>query len=83
MILKWNQTRCLSRWKQMEINKKVYLGDAVYVHCDGFMFWLTTTNGIEQTNEIALEPEVAEGFFRFVLTFADNPEELLKKLGAK
>lgn len=38
--------------------KKTYLGDGVYAHHDGYHVVLTTENGIETTNTIALEPEV-------------------------
>ncbi len=39
---------------------KQYLGDGAYVHYDGWQIWVTTTNGISTTNEIAFEPEVME-----------------------
>jgi hypothetical protein len=35
---------------------KEYLGDAVYVHHDGWQIWLTTGDGFR--NRIALEPSV-------------------------
>lgn len=35
-----------------------YLGDAVYASFDGWHIWLRTTDGISNTNSIALEPEV-------------------------
>ena len=37
---------------------EMYLGDAVYASFDGYHIWLKTSNGIETTNEIALEPGV-------------------------
>jgi hypothetical protein len=43
-----------------------YLGDGAYVHHDGFSIWLTTSNGIETTNEICLEPEVLAAFLAYV-----------------
>jgi hypothetical protein len=36
----------------------MYLGDAVYASFDGYHIWLKTSNGIETTNKIALEPGV-------------------------
>lgn len=39
------------------MNKETYLGDAVYASFDGYQIKLRTTNGIETTNEIYLEPE--------------------------
>jgi hypothetical protein len=40
------------------VNKKVYLGDAVYARYDGHGIELTTDNGLEVTNSIYLENEV-------------------------
>lgn len=39
--------------------KKTYIGDGVYLDFDGYQFVMTTENGIEVTNTIYLEPEVA------------------------
>jgi len=39
---------------------KEYLGDGAYVDYDGYQVWVTTSNGISTTNEIAFEPEVME-----------------------
>jgi hypothetical protein len=50
------------------IGKKVYLGDSVYVEFDGFQFNLTTENGYEASNRIALEPEVFEKLSSYVET---------------
>lgn len=38
--------------------KKTYLGDGVYLTCDGHHLVLTTSNGIEDTNVIYLEPHM-------------------------
>ncbi len=48
------------------MTEKTYLGDGVYVSFDGFMLWLTTENGIEVTNRIALEPAVWEALKKYV-----------------
>lgn len=45
---------------------ETYIGDGVYCTFDGFHFWLYTSNGIEITNKIALEPEVLSNFIAFV-----------------
>jgi hypothetical protein len=37
---------------------KRYLGDAVYVEIERGMFKLTTSDGMEDTNTIYLEPDV-------------------------
>jgi hypothetical protein len=37
---------------------KFYLGDGVYICCDGYGIILTTENGISTTNTIYLEPPV-------------------------
>lgn len=43
-----------------------YLGDGCYVEFDGFAFVLTTSNGVETTNRIVMEPEVFFNFLAFV-----------------
>lgn len=42
------------------MSNKVYLGDGLYFHYDGFQVWLTTLEGME----VALEPNVLQEFFR-------------------
>ena len=48
------------------INKKVYLGDAVYVRFDGESLILTTENGIEETNIIFLDNSVLDTFIQYL-----------------
>lgn len=45
---------------------KRYLGDAVYVHFDGYHVVLTTNNGIVDTNTILLDPSVIGSFGRYL-----------------
>jgi len=45
---------------------KSYLGDGAYVEDDGYCLWLTTSNGITETNRICLEPEVLAALLRYV-----------------
>lgn len=47
------------------MNKKVYLGDSVYVEVEGGMFKLTTENGMGASNTIYMEPQVYEAFVLF------------------
>lgn len=42
-----------------------YLGDSVYVTFDGFMFCLTTNNGMGATNTIYLELPVLDALNRY------------------
>jgi len=42
---------------------KEYIGDAVYVHHDGYHIWLTTGDGNNQ--RIALEPAVWQGLMNW------------------
>jgi len=44
----------------IEIRDKIYLGDAVYAGQDGYHIWLWTSDGVEETNHIALEPAVLD-----------------------
>lgn len=57
----------------METNKKIYLGDGVYVEDDGYNgVILTTENGIETTNTIYLEREVLDNFLSAVFAQGDD-----------
>jgi hypothetical protein len=49
----------------------VYIGDAVYVSHDGYQFWLATTNGIQITNRIALEPAVLKLFLDYTIEMGE------------
>lgn len=44
---------------------ETYLGDGVYVYVEtgGDLIWLYTSDGMRETNRIALEPEVLEAFY--------------------
>ena len=50
----------------MKPNEKVYLGDSVYAEFDGCDIKLTTTNGLEDTNTIYLDPDVQVNLVKFV-----------------
>lgn len=45
---------------------KDYLGDGAFAHYDGFNVWLTTEDGISETNTVCLEPEVLRAFIAYV-----------------
>lgn len=47
---------------------KVYIGDSVYVHFDGYHIVLTTENGYpdDPRNRICLEPSVYESLVEWV-----------------
>lgn len=47
------------------MNKKVYLGDAVYVEIDRSMLKLTTEDGYKATNTIYLEFDVMENLIEY------------------
>ena len=51
---------------------KSYLGDGAYAEFDGYHIVLTTSNGIQDTNTIALEPEVFHKLVEY--------EKMLKKV---
>jgi hypothetical protein len=54
---------------------KEYLGDSVYVTFDGYMLTLTTSNGIEDTNTVHLEPQVYEALSRYVSAIRAREEQ--------
>lgn len=44
-----------------------YLGDAVYVYIDdGDRLWLKTSDGLHDTNQICLEPEVLQKLLEYL-----------------
>jgi hypothetical protein len=62
------------------INEKEYLGDGAYVDFDGYQIWLTTSNGIRTTNEVALEPLVLERFLQYIERLKHYIEDLKKDM---
>jgi len=50
----------------MEAYFQEYLGDGAYVEYDGFQVRLYTSNGIEVTNEVYLEPAVLSHFLAWI-----------------
>lgn len=44
---------------------QTYLGDGVYAEFDGYQIWVWTSNGIEASPRIALEPAVIERLNEF------------------
>ena len=50
---------------------KVYLGDGAYADFDGYHIVLTTSNGIENTNTICLEPAVVKAFLNYIKTMQE------------
>jgi hypothetical protein len=45
---------------------KHYIGDGAFVAFDGYALELTTSNGLEDTNRIVLEPAVYSELLRYV-----------------
>lgn len=58
--------------------QKIYLGDGAYADFDGFGIVLTTSNGIQDTNTIYLEPEVAESLKSFIVRIEELRAEAVK-----
>ena len=50
----------------MNPGEKVYLGDSVYALFDGYHIVIITNNGIKDTNEIYLEPDVQVNLVKFI-----------------
>jgi hypothetical protein len=42
-----------------------YIGDGVYASFDGYSIWIWTDNGVEQSQQIALEPSVLAHLNKF------------------
>lgn len=58
-----------------------YLGDGAYIDYDGFNVILTTSNGIEDTNEIYLEPIVLENFLTYAIVHSERFKKIVKAAG--
>ena len=48
-----------------KLTEQMYIGDGVYAGFDGFHVWLYTDDGLQITNQIALEPEVLLQFLKW------------------
>lgn len=69
--------------------EKRYLGDAVYVEHDGFHVVLTTSDGMQVTNRICLEPGVIVSFNQWLVDLKEaiygathpesKPEQIVKE----
>ena len=57
----------------MKTTNKQYLGDGVYADFDGHHIQLTTENGVDTTNQIALEPEVMTALERYAKSLRAVP----------
>jgi hypothetical protein len=42
-----------------------YLGDGVYCRFDGYHIWLWTSNGLRDSDSIALEPHVLDSLVHY------------------
>lgn len=41
----------------MDLKNQTYIGDGVYAGFDGYYIWIWISNGVSQSEKIALEPE--------------------------
>lgn len=57
---------------------KSYLGDGAYIMWDGYSFWLTTSNGIRDTNEICLEAELVGRLISFMARHSEQARTDIK-----
>lgn len=44
---------------------EIYLDDGVYANQDGYHIWLWTSNGIKNSQKIALEPNILNALFNY------------------
>lgn len=57
---------------------QAYIGDGCYASYDGFQVWLWTSDGIRETNRIALEPQTYVALLRFTEQFWNIPNPMPK-----
>lgn len=58
---------------------ETYLGDGVYASFDGYQVWVYTSNGIRESERIALEPAVMKnliGFYRHMYAIHNSKLDL-------
>lgn len=78
-ILSEDETGSMGDGGSSTLDKKLYLGDAVYAIFDGYHVWLTTENGISVTNSIGLDPHVVDALFGYITKLYEHYEQ--KELG--
>jgi hypothetical protein len=47
-------------------NNEIYLGDGVYASFDGYQIWIWTSDGINQSHRIALEPKAMTSLVSYI-----------------
>lgn len=52
-----------------EMQREAYIGDGVYATFDGWQVWIYTSNGVDKSKAIALEPAVLEALNKFADQF--------------
>lgn len=57
------------------MNKKVYLGDAVYAQVEHGMIKLTTEDGVKATNTIYMEFDVVENLIEYYAKVTEPAKE--------
>ncbi len=61
--------------------QKRYLGDGVYIRCDGFNIVLTAENGISTTNTIYLDPTTLNKMERYIQELKDLTKKSINYKG--
>jgi len=56
----------------MSPKNETYLGDAVYARFDGYHIWIYTSNGVHNSEPIALEPSVLQALNDFYDRMHEN-----------
>lgn len=44
---------------------EIYLGDGVYAENDGWHIWIWTSDGVQSSQKIALEPKVLDSLVKY------------------
>lgn len=67
----------MSKRTVIKMSDKVYLGDGAYAEWDGYSVWVSTSNGILDTNRICLGPTEFTALLRFASKHW-NPETIAR-----
>jgi len=58
-----------------DLKEKDYLGDGVYCGFDGFQIWIWTSNGVRESEAIALEPYTLLALHRYMVRITPKKDE--------
>lgn len=65
------------------MKEKQYIGDGAYAEFDGYSVVLTTSDGMCNTNQVCMEPEVVKNFLRYFASIGSGAVTMLRNVLAE